>query len=252
MIRTSAALAVLVLAACTPQLSGPEATVNAIYKPLVDSKGATGTNVADMPLTMDLALKIQELETRAEDRVFDFDVAGSCQDCTGFSDLKITVPTGPELAPLDGHQYVEASFKFESGEKEAVFWDLVQVEGEWKVDNIFTEGFDLRLIVDEQLAAEQTVDEPEVGLIQCMTMLRLHSDALLKATPPADAAPFEAAYDFYRAQVELMMTPDGLAQFFASNIAVFDDTPPAQVAAAANACIAGVPAAEPTPAPAPQ
>ena len=246
MIRTCSALAVLVLAACTPQLTGPEAAVNAIYKPLVDSKGQTGTSVADLPLTMDLALKIQELETRAEEQVFDFDVAGNCQDCTDFANLKVTTPTDPSLAPRDGHTFVEAAFTLFGMEQKSVFWDLMQVEGVWQVDNIFTEGFDLRLITDEMLTSE-VAEEPVVGIMQCMTMLRLHADTLSKATPPGDTAAYDAAYAGYRAMAELSMTPAELDQFFASNVAVFDDTPADQVASSANACLATAPAAPSAP-----
>lgn len=246
MIRTCAALAVLVLAACTPQLTGPEAAVNAIYKPLVDSKGQTGTAVADLPLTMDLALKIQELETRAEEQVFDFDVAGNCQDCTDFANLKITTPTDPSLAPRDGHAFVEAAFTLFGNEQKSVFWDLMLVDGAWQIDNIFTEGFDLRLITDEMLTSE-VADEPVVGMMQCMVMLRLHADALDKATPPADTAAYDAAYAGYRAMAELSMTSNDLDQFFASSVAVLDDTPADLVAAGANACLAAAPAAPPAP-----
>ncbi len=246
MIRTCAALAVLVLAACTPQLTGPEATVNAIYKPLVDSKGDTGTEVADLPLTMDLALKVQELETRAEERVFDFDVAGNCQDCTDFANLKITTPTDPSLAPRDGHTFVEATFTLFGKEQKSVFWDLMQVDGAWQIDNIFTEGFDFRHIVDDLLANE-VADEPVVGMMQCMVMLRLHAEALEKTTPPTDTSAYDAALAGYRSVAELAMTPDELAQFFASSVAVLDDTPAAQVASEANACLASAPPALPAP-----
>lgn len=247
MIRTCTALAVLVLAACTPQLTGPEAAVNAIYKPLVDSKGDAGTDAADLPLTMDLALKIQELETRAEERVFDFDVAGNCQDCTDFANLKISTPTDPSLASRDGHSFVEAAFTLFGNEQKSVFWDLMQVDGVWQVDNIFTEGFDLRLIVDDMLANQIAAeDEPEVGMMQCMAMLRLHSDIVAKASPPGDTAAYDKALASYRSQVELAMTPDELAQFFASSVAVLDDTPPEQIARQANACLAGAPPPAPT------
>jgi hypothetical protein len=246
MIRTCAALAVLVLAACTPQLTGPEAAVNAIYKPLVDTKGDTGTDAADLPLTMDLALKIQELETRAEERVFDFDVAGNCQDCTDFANLKVTTPTDPSLAPRDGHSFVEATLTLFGNEQKSVFWDLMQVDGVWQVDNIFTEGFDLRLIVDDMLANQAAVDEePQAGIMQCMVMLRLHADALERATPPGDPAAYDAALAGYRALAELAMTPDELAQFFASSIAVLDDTPADQIATQADACLAGAPVPAP-------
>lgn len=244
MIRTCTAFAVLVLAACTPQLAGPEAAVNAIYKPLVESKGVSGTGVADLPLTMDLALKIQELETRAEDGVFDFDVAGNCQDCTGFSNLKITTPTDPSLAPRDGHTFVEAAFTILGNEQKSVFWDLIQVDGAWQVDNIFTEGFDLRLILDEMLAAEVS-PEPEAGMMQCMAILRLHADALANATPPGDTTAITSALAGYRSIAELAMPPEALDAVLATSIAALDDLPAEQIASTANACLVGAPAAPP-------
>lgn len=232
MIRTCTALAVLVLAACMPQLTGPEAAVKAIYQPLSDPKGETGADSPDLPPTMDLALKIQELETRAEGRIFDFDLAGNCQDCTDFANLKISIPTDPSLAPRDGHSFVEAAFTLFGNEQKSMFWDLMQVDGVWQVDIIFTEGFDLRLIVDEMLANQTAVEDgPGAGMMQRMAMLRLHADALAKELLPGDTAAYDTALAGYRSLVELAMTPDELAQFFASSIAVLDDTPPEQVAA---------------------
>jgi hypothetical protein len=179
-------------------------------------------------------------------QVFDFDVAGNCQDCTDFANLKVTTPTDPSLAPRDGHTFVEAAFTLFGKEQKSVFWDLMQVEGVWQVDNIFTEGFDLRLITDEMLNSE-VAEEPVVGMMQCMTMLRLHADTLSKATPPGDTAAYDAAYAGYRAMAELSMTPAELDQFFASNVAVFDDTPADHVASSANACLATAPAAPSAP-----
>jgi hypothetical protein len=93
----------------------------------------------------------------------------------------------------------------------------------------------------------EVAEEPVVGMMQCMTMLRLHADTLSKATPPGDTAAYDAAYAGYRAMAELSMTPAELDQFFASNVAVFDDTPADHVASSANACLATAPAAPSAP-----
>src|SRR5262245_18078651 len=85
-------LVLLALAACTPAApaSGPEAVVQAIYKPLVESKGEKGMPLSEMPLTDDLKALIAKAEEAGKgEPVFDGDFAGNCQDCTGFTDLKI-------------------------------------------------------------------------------------------------------------------------------------------------------------------
>ena len=127
--RTSIALAVLVLAACAPQASGPEAAVSAVYKPLAESKGQTGTDIASIPFTADMAEQIKAVEAKADGAVFDFDIAGNCQDCTGFSDLKVATPLGPAHVSEDGHYFIEATFKFESGERSSMIWDMVEIDG---------------------------------------------------------------------------------------------------------------------------
>ncbi len=77
--------------------------------------------------------------------------------------------------------------------------------------------------------------------VQCVTMLSLHAIELRKANPSADDGQVKAAIAAYRAQAEKEFTPDELAQFLASNIAVFDDTPADKVAAEAEACLKNAP-----------
>ena len=244
--KRSIALAALVLAACTPApLPEPAATVQGIYKNLADSKGETGTDISTIPMTMDLALKLQEVETNADGAVIDWDVAGNCQDCTGFADLKVGAPP-KDLPVTEGHTMVEARFKLFEGEQKAILWDMVKVGDVWQVDNIEAEGLNLRVVLDEQLGARAAA-RAEAGdaAVQCMTFVRLESDALAKAK--GDVTALEHAFSAWKTKAEAEFTADELAQFFASNIAVMDDTPPADIKAKADACVAQVPAPISTP-----
>jgi len=142
--KRSFALALLALAACTPApLSEPAATVEKIYKPLVDSKGATTTDMATIPMTMELALLIQDVESKADGVVFDGDFAGNCQDFAGFSDLEISDDTETRPVVGEGHKLIRADFKLLE-ETRYVVWDMVQQDGAWKVDNIITKDFTIR------------------------------------------------------------------------------------------------------------
>ena len=106
--KRTIAFALLALAACTPAPTPePAATVEGIYKPLVDSKGEKGTDISLVPMTEDLALKLQEVESKADGPVIDWDIAGNCQDCTGFVDLKIGAPP-KDLPVTAGHTMIEA------------------------------------------------------------------------------------------------------------------------------------------------
>ncbi len=150
--------ALLALAACTPAPTPePAAAVEGIYKPLADSKGETGTDISTIPMTEDLALKRQEVESKADGSVIDWDLAGNCQDCIGFADIK--------------------------------------VGDAWKVDNVETEGFNLRTILDEQLGAQSAAAaEDGEAAVNCMTFIRLESDALPKTTPPGDVNVLDHAF----------------------------------------------------------
>lgn len=232
------ALALLALAACTPAPAPePAATVERIYGNLAASKGETGTDISTIPMTEELALKLQEVESAADGAVIDWDLAGNCQDCTGFADLKVGAPESP-LPETEGHTMIEARFKLFEGEQKAMLWDMVKVGDAWQVDNIETEGFNLRVALDEQLGAQAAAAaEDGEAAVQCMTMIRLESDALAKAAPPGDVTELEAAFAVWKKQAEAAYTADELAQFFASNIAVMDDTPPADIKLQANDCL---------------
>jgi hypothetical protein len=247
--RLFAAASFAVIAACTPAPTPePAATVEGIYKPLVDSKGATGTDISTIPMTIDLALKLQEVESTADGAVIDWDVAGNCQDCTGFSDLKVGPPP-KDLPVTEGHTMVEARFKLFGGAQQAILWDMVKDGDVWKVDNIEAEGLNLRVVLDEQLGAQAAAGaELSEAAVNCMTFIRLESDALAKATPPGDVTALEAAYTEWKSRAEARLTADELAQYFASNVAVFDDTPAAEIKTKAADCVTGAaPAAVATP-----
>jgi hypothetical protein len=156
-------LVLLMLTACTPAapVSGPEAVVTAIYKPLVESKGEKGMSLGEMPLTDEL----KELIGRAEEAgkgepVFDGDFAGNCQDCSGFTDLRITRRTDTGLAA--GRAGVEATFKLFMNEPRSVTWDMVETPDGWRVDNILSEGIDLRKIAQETIDNAAAPAAPEV------------------------------------------------------------------------------------------
>ncbi len=213
--RLFAAASFAVIAACTPAPTPePAATVEGIYKPLVASKGEKGTDISTIPMTEDLALKLQEVESKADGSVIDWDIAGNCQDCTGFADLKVGAPP-KDLPVTEGHTMVAASFKLFEGEQKAILWDMVKVGEAWKVDNIETEGFNLRAILDEQLGAQAAAAaEDGEAAVDCMTFIRLESDALSKATPPGDVTALEHAYTAWKTRAEAQYTANELAQYF--------------------------------------
>jgi hypothetical protein len=74
-----------------------------------------------------------------------------------------------------------------------------------------------------------------------MTYLRLSSDAASRAKPAGDTKAMNTAYDAWRRKAEASFTADELAQYFASSVAVFDDTPADQLKAKTDACLAKTP-----------
>jgi hypothetical protein len=242
------AFALLALAACTPAPTPePAATVEGIYRTISESKGEKSTDISTVPMTEDLALKLQEVESKADGPVIDGDIAGNCQDCTGFADLKVGAPP-KDLPVTAGHTMVEARFKILQGEQRAILWDMVKVGDAWKVDNIETEGFNLRTILDEQRDAQAlTTAKDDKAAVDCMTFIRLETDALAKAKPPGDVTALEAAYAAWKTRAEAHYSADELAQYFASNTAVFDDTPAADIKTKAADCVAKVPVPISTP-----
>ena len=154
--RFAASLAIIALAACTPQQSatGPEAVVTAIYEPIVKSKGAAGTPIESIPMTAELKDLVMRAEAAAAgaEPVIDGDVAGNCQDCTGFADLKIG-PTADDASATSDHQIIEANFSLFGDQTRTVYWDMVRKAEGWQVDNIMSEGFNLRSITNTVIAA---------------------------------------------------------------------------------------------------
>ena len=134
---------------------GPEATVTAIYKTLVDSKGDKTTPITDIPMTADLDALLKKVQAASpsdgDAPVFDGDLAGNCQDCSDFADLKVE---RSKAAAPQGHTYVDAHFKLFKTEPHTVTWDMVETPSGWQVDNI-VEGsdFDARKIANEGIAA---------------------------------------------------------------------------------------------------
>jgi hypothetical protein len=150
--RTFGLVLLVLAAACQPAAQGPESVVQAIYKPLADSKGEKTTSLADMPLSAELKALVDKVEATVKDEpVFDGDFAGNCQDCAGFKDLKVAAK--PDAGLAAGHQGVEATFKLFPDEPRAVLWDMVETPEGWRVDNIVSEGIDLRVIAQEALDA---------------------------------------------------------------------------------------------------
>ena len=150
-------------AACMPEAADPEAVVQKIYQPLADSKGEKTTALADMPLSEELAALVEKAEAAGKARdepVFDGDFAGNCQDCAGFSDLRISARADAGLPA--GHKAVEASFKLFGDQARSVVWDMVETPQGWRVDNVVSEGIDLRQVAQESInAPPATTAEPQ-------------------------------------------------------------------------------------------
>lgn len=237
--RMSGLVALALAAACAPAASGPEATVEAIYKPLADSKGEAGTSLTDMPLSADLKALVEKVEATVKDEpVLDGDFAGNCQDCSGFKDLKIAAKDGG-----DGHKTVEATFKLFPDEPRVVTWDMVETPEGWRVDNIVSEGIDLRVIAQEAL---DSANDPQPGpvddpAVQCIAYLNLLANAVKSATPRGDTAKLDTAVLAWRRQAEGQFSEDDLAQYVAAGVAKFDGMPADQLQAQADACVAKAP-----------
>lgn len=231
-------LSLLALGACTPAPAPePAATVERLYKTISESKGETSTDIAQIPLTEEVALMLQEVESTADGPVIDGDIAANCQDCTGFSDLKVGAPQSP-LPETPGHTMVEARFKLFGDVQRAILWDMVKVGDAWKVDNIESEGFNLRAILDEHLGAQAAGRaEDAQGAIQCMTFIQLEREAVLKAKPPGDVTALDAAFASWKARADTSYTPEELAHTLVRNRDEMDDMSPADIKIQADDCV---------------
>lgn len=162
-----AALAFAVVA-CTPQpdTSGADALVRDIYATVEEHIGRTITPLDAIPMTDDLASLVTRAQAAATARNEPFiegDIAANCQDCTSIAGLEIGPQTSPEpVTAADGHVLVEARFTLNGNEPRAVLYDLVETPQGWRVDNILTEGFNLRTEAQSYLddAAEPAEEIP--------------------------------------------------------------------------------------------
>ncbi|MEJ0061051.1 MAG: hypothetical protein WDM79_16405 [Terricaulis sp.] len=76
----------------------------------------------------------------------------------------------------------------------------------------------------------------------CMAYLSLQGSAVAAGTAQGDVAALDAAQAVWRAEAAKSYSQDELAQFFASSVAVFDDTPAEELAAEAATCLSTAPA----------
>lgn len=153
--RKLAALSFVLLAACTPPSSEnstspttttAEAAVHAIYADAQSKLG--GAAQANIPMSDDLRSVVDRAEAAAQARNEPFiegDLALNCQDCTSVSELAIGPQTGAQQEPArQGHTWVQATFKLNGNEDRRVLWDMIESPQGWRVDDIVSEGFDLR------------------------------------------------------------------------------------------------------------
>lgn len=154
--KVLAALAALLAAACTPPQTDAEATVRRIYDQVQQHIGRTTTPHSAIPMTDDLQALVERAEAVAAARnepFLDGDLAADCQDCTSLTNLEIGPQEGPEAVPAaDGHTMLEARFLLNGDQERAVLYDLVETAQGWRVDNILSEGFNLRVEAEAYLA----------------------------------------------------------------------------------------------------
>lgn len=148
--RIFAALALAVLAACTPPsgAAGAKGVVESIYTTAQGNLGQAVTPLDQIPFTDDLKSLLERAEAAAAQRQEPFiegDLALNCQDCVAVSDLVIGPQTSAEQEPtIPGHTWVEAKFKLNGNEDRLVLWDMVRTPQGWRVDNVLTDGLNLR------------------------------------------------------------------------------------------------------------
>lgn len=147
--KTRLAAALLgVLAACAPPSSGPEAVVRGIYATAEQNVGRSVTPTDAIPMTDDLRSLLERAEAAADARDEPFiegDLVLNCQDCTSISGLEIGPQSGAYQEPTEpGHRWVQASFTLNGDEPRTLLWDMVETPEGWRVDNLLTEGLNLR------------------------------------------------------------------------------------------------------------
>lgn len=156
--RTLIVLTFLALTACTPPQSGSSganAAVESIYATAQSTLGQDEAPGAGISMTDDLKSLVDRAQAQADARDEPFlegDLALNCQDCTSVGDLVIGPQTGAEQEPaVAGHTWVQAVFKLNGNEDRTVLWDMVSTPQGWRVDNILTEGFNLRYEAESYL-----------------------------------------------------------------------------------------------------
>ncbi len=160
------AAAALSLAACAPPQSntGAEDAVLELYAAVSENIGQRITPFEAIPMTEDLRDLVTRAEAAADARGEPFiegDIAANCQDCTSLTNLVIGAQTGPEPIPAaEGHRMVEARFTLNGTEPRAVLYDMVETADGWRIDNVLTEGFNLRDEAQSFLASTEVDGEP--------------------------------------------------------------------------------------------
>ncbi len=140
----------LVGAACTPQpdTSEAEGVIRDLYATVEEHIGRVSTPLDAIPMTDELASLTSRAQVAALARNEPFiegDIAANCQDCTSISGLEVGPQTGPEPVPAaEGHVMLEARFTLNGNEPRAVLYDMVETPQGWRIDNILTDGFNLR------------------------------------------------------------------------------------------------------------
>lgn len=163
--RTIAALALLALAACTPPAAtnGAEAAVQAIYATAQQNLGRPVAPAQQIPMSDDLRALMDRAGAQSAARGEPFiegDLALNCQDCTSVTDLVVGPQTGAEQEPpVAGHTWVQATFKLNGNEDRRMLWDMIETPAGWRVDNIISDGHDLRAEAQEYLDAPQEGDD---------------------------------------------------------------------------------------------
>lgn len=240
----AASLAFAALGACTPQpaADGAEAVVTAIYDPLVSSKGQTATLIDAIPMTADLKDLVIRAEAAVNDTapVFDGDVAGNCQDCTGFTGLKIG-PTAEDPGAANTHKVIEANFTIQDGQR-TVYWDMAETTEGWRVDNIMSEGFNLRSIANTVIAAAPEARPEGDVAVECLGYIALEIEGMKKEKPPGDTAAFEVAFAAWRKKAESLFPQDKLESYFGSVVSVVGSMRGNQRKRAIENCLTKAPA----------
>ena len=138
-------VAAAALAACTRAAPGadPVATVQPLYTPYVENR-----NPPDLLNAAPWTPELRGLLERARDTgrrrgvaVIDFDPIIDGQDWT-IDAVGVTL----SAPPADGRAEVTAHFN-NAGDDVSVVYDLVEVDGGWRVDNIRTENWSLRALL---------------------------------------------------------------------------------------------------------